>query len=58
MSKIKNDMRCLGGSQAVECLPLTQVMILEFWDQILPQSPTWSLLLPLPMSLRLSLCLS
>ena len=48
----------LGGS-AVEHLPLTQSVILESLDQV----PRWApcggtLLLPPPMSLPLSLCLS
>ena len=46
-------MGCLGGS-VVECLPLVQVVILESWDQVLSVG---SLLLPLPMSLSLFLCL-
>ena len=40
------------------CLPLTQGVILGSWDQVLHQAPHGSLLLPLPMSLPLSLCLS
>ena len=49
------------GGLAVEHLPLAQGMILGSWDQVLHQdSPQGSLLLllPLPMSLPLSVCLS
>ena len=46
----------LGGA-AVWRLPLAQGAILETWDRIPRQAPgAWSLLLPLPMSLPLSLC--
>ena len=47
----------LGGS-VVKCLPLTQVMILGSWDGVPHQLPAGSLLLPLPMSLPLSLSVS
>ena len=48
----------LGGS-ALWCLPLAQGMILESRDRIPRQAPgAWSLLLPLPVSLPLSLSLS
>ena len=46
----------LGGS-VVKCLPLAQVMIPGSWDQIPHQAPQGSLLLPLPMSLPLSVSL-
>ena len=47
----------LGGA-AVWCLPLAQGAILETRDRIPRQAPSaWSLLLPLPMSLPLSLSL-
>ena len=46
----------LGGA-AVWCLPLAQGAILETRDRIPRRAPgAWSLLLPLPMSLPLSLC--
>ena len=44
----------LGG----EHLPLAQVMIPGFWDQVHVGLPAGSLLLPLPVSLTLSMCLS
>ena len=47
----------LGGS-VVERLPLAQGVIPESQDQVLHPFPTGSLLLPLPMSLPLSLCFS
>ena len=47
----------LGGAVAWH-LPLAQGTILETWDRIPHQAPgAWSLLLPLPMSLPLSLSL-
>ena len=47
----------LGGA-AVWRLPLAQGAILETWDRIPHQAPgAWSLLLPLPVSLPLSLSL-
>ena len=46
----------LGGA-VVWCLPLAQGVILETLDRIPHRAPgAWSLLLPLPMSLPLSLC--
>ena len=48
---------CLGGS-AVECLPLAQDMILGPGIESLIGLPAWSLLLSLPMSLSLSVCVS
>ena len=46
----------LGGA-AVWCLPLAQGAILETRDRIPHWAPSaWSLLLPLPVSLPLSLC--
>ena len=46
----------LGGA-AVWRLPLAQGAILETQDRIPHRAPSaWSLLLPLPMSLPLSLC--
>ena len=54
------DLGSLGGA-AVWRLPLAQGAILETWDRIPRWAPgTWSLLLPLPVSLPLSLtvCLS
>ena len=48
----------LGGS-AVWCLPSAQGMILETRDRVPHWAPgAWSLLLPLPMSLPLSLCVT
>ena len=47
----------LGGS-VVECLPSAQGVILGSWDQVLHWAPAGSLLLPLPISLLLSVCLS
>ena len=47
----------LGGS-VVEHLPSAQVVILGSWHQVLHLAPDGSLLLPLPMSLPPSLCLS
>ena len=41
----------------VEHLPLAQVMILGSWDRVLHQAPCKELL-PLPMSLPVSQCLS
>ena len=47
----------LGGA-AVWRLPLAQGAILETWDRIPRRVPgAWSLLLPLPVSLALSLSL-
>ena len=46
----------LGGS-VVGCLPFAQVVIPGSWDGVPHQLPTGSLLLPLPMSLPLSVCL-
>ena len=48
---------CLGGS-VVERLPLAQAIILESCFQSCIRLPAGSLLLPLPMSPHLSLCLS
>ena len=47
----------LGGS-AVSRLPLAQGTILESGIESRVKLPAWSLLLPLPVSLPLSLCLS
>ena len=48
----------LGGA-AVWHLPLAQGAILETRDRIPRRAPgAWSLLLPLPISLPLSLCVS
>ena len=48
----------LGGA-TVWRLPLAQGAILEIRDRIPRRAPgAWSLLLPLPMSLPLSLCVS
>ena len=47
----------LGGS-VVERLPSAQAMILGSWDQVPHLAPSGSLLLPLPMSLPFSVCLS
>ena len=47
----------LGGS-AVERLPLAQGMTLGSQDRVPRWAPAWSLLLPLPVSLPLSLCVS
>ena len=48
----------LGGA-AVWRLPLAQGAILESWDRIPRRAPgAWSLLLPLPVSLPLSLCVT
>ena len=47
----------LGGS-VVEPLPLAQVVIPGSWDQVLHQAPHNSLVVPLPMFLPLSLCVS
>ena len=47
------------GAAVVWCLPLAQGVILETWDRILHRAPgACSLLLPLPVSLPLSLLLS
>ena len=47
------------GGLAVWHLPLAQGAILESWDQVPHRAPSWSLLLPLPVSLPpLSLSLS
>ena len=55
-SKKKNWMGSLGGA-AIWRLPLAQGAILETRDRIPHRAPSaWSLLLPLPMSLPLSLC--
>ena len=54
----KNEMEGSLGGAAVWRLPLAQGAILEMRDQIPRQAPgAWSLLLPLPMSLPLSLSL-
>ena len=50
-------MGCLGDS-AVECLSLAQGMILGPGMESLIGLPMGSLLLPLPMTLPLSVCLS
>ena len=51
-------MGSLGGA-AVWRLPLAQGAILETRDRIPRRAPgAWSLLLPLPVSLPLSFCLS
>ena len=55
-SKMKYKGESLGGS-AVQYLPLAQGMILESWDESHVRLPAWSLLLSLPVSLPLSLCL-
>ena len=47
----------LGGS-VVEHLPSAEVMILGSWDRVPHLAPAGSLLLPLPLSLPLSVCLS
>ena len=47
----------LGGS-VLEHLPLAQVEILGSWDQVPYQVPVQSLLLPLAMSLPLSVSLT
>ena len=41
-------------------LPSAQGVVLETWDGVLRQAPymEWSLLLPLPVSVPLSVCLS
>ena len=41
----------------VEHLPLAQAVILGSWDPVLLGLPAWSLLLPLPMSLPVSMSL-
>ena len=48
---------CLSGL-VVEHLPLAQGVILGSGIESCIWLPAWSLLLPLPMSLLLSLCLS
>ena len=55
--KEKKFQGCLGGS-AVECLPPSEGMIPGSGIKSHTRLPTGSLLLPLPMSLPLSLCLS
>ena len=59
---INNYVRKLGhlGGSVVERLPSALGMILGSWDRVLHQAPPHPgiLLLPLPMSLPLSLCLS
>ena len=52
--KIKR-MGHLGGS-GFECLPSAQVVIPGSRDRVPHQTPAKSLLLPLPVSLPLSLC--
>ena len=47
----------LGGSE-VECLPLAQGMIRRPGIESHFGLPAWSLFLPLPVSLPLSVCLS
>ena len=51
------DMGPLGGS-VVEHLPSAQGMIPGSWNRVPYWAPSGSLLIPLPMSLPLSLCLS
>ena len=46
------------GGLAVERLPLAQGVILSHGIESQIRFPAWSLLLPLPMSLLLFLCLS
>ena len=55
-SKINMDEECLGGS-AVEHLPSAQGVVMETRDQVHFILLSWSVLLPLPMSLPLSLSL-
>ena len=55
--KNSSDQGSLGGA-AVWRLPLAQGVILETWDRVPCRAPgAWSLLLPLPVSLPLSLSL-
>ena len=54
---MSENLRLLGGS-VVECLPWAQGMILGLGIQSRIRLPARSLLLPLPMSLSLSVCLS
>ena len=54
----KNAFQGLLGGSAVEHLPLAQVIILGAGIKSHIRLPAWSLLLPLPMSLPPSLCLS
>ena len=54
---LKNSLRHLGHS-VVEYLLLAQVVIPGSWDLVLNQTPKGSLLLPLPVSLLLSVSLS
>ena len=47
----------MGGSE-VECLSLAQGVTLESQDRVCLRLSAWSLLLPLPVSLPLFLCVS
>ena len=40
------------------CAPSAQGVILETWDRVHVRLPAWSLLLPLPVSLPLCVCVS
>ena len=53
----KKNLGHLGGS-VVECLPLAQGTIPGSWDWVPHQASCRELLLPLPISLPLSMCLS
>ena len=54
----KNQERERLGGSVVEPLPLAQVVIPGSWDESHIGFPAGSLLLPLPVSLPLSVCLS
>ena len=57
--RIESWTRGTPGGSVVELLPSAQGVILGSWDRVPHGAPgAWSLLLPLPVSLLLSLCLS
>ena len=57
-SVLKGDVQGRLGGSVVGRLPLAQGVVLETWDRLPHRAPVGDLLLPLPVSLPLSVCLS